>query len=129
MNPRMSGEIIRMPFLSTYFNFLKKKFQLNEKSSKSFTQRYFPLTFKIKTTNKPIKDKRINFISYSDVSIFRLADVSSMVLFPIYIFAIPPGWFGRISKTTSLSSQHPKKAIYNLTRSRSISSTNLHSYA
>ena len=42
--------------LSFYF---LKKFQFNEKASKSFIQRYFPLPFQITTTNKPIKDKRI----------------------------------------------------------------------
>ena len=43
----------------SFFLFLKKKFQFNEKASKSFIQSYFPLPFQITTTNKPIKDKRI----------------------------------------------------------------------
>ena len=45
--------------LSFYF---LKKFQFNEKASKSFIQRYFPLPFQITTTNKPIKDKRIGIV-------------------------------------------------------------------
>ena len=36
MNLGMSASTIRMPFLSKNFNFFKKKFQLNEKASKSF---------------------------------------------------------------------------------------------
>ena len=45
--------------LSFYF---LKKFQFNEKASKSFIQRYFPLPFQITTTNKPVKDKRIGIV-------------------------------------------------------------------
>ena len=62
MNMAMPASIIRMPFLSLSFYFLKKKFQFNEKASKSFIQRYFPLPFQITTTNKPIKDKRIGIV-------------------------------------------------------------------
>ena len=51
MNLGMSASTIKMSFLSKSFNILKKKFQLNEKASKSFIQRYFPLPFQITTTN------------------------------------------------------------------------------
>ena len=47
--------------LSFYF---LKKFQFNEKASKSFIQRYFPLPFQITTTNKPIKDERISILYF-----------------------------------------------------------------
>ena len=60
MNLGMSASTIKMPFLSKNFNFLKKKFQLNEKASKSFIQRYFPLPFQITTTNN--KDIRIGIV-------------------------------------------------------------------
>ena len=39
----------------SFFLFLKKKFQFNEKASKSFIQRYFPLLFQVTTTKKPVK--------------------------------------------------------------------------
>ena len=52
----MSASTIRMLFLSKNFNFLKN-FQLNEKASKSFIQRYFPLPFQITTTNSKLKIK------------------------------------------------------------------------
>ena len=61
MNLGMPASIIRMPFLSLSFYFLKK-FQFNEKASKIFIQRYFPLPFQITTTNKPIKDERISIV-------------------------------------------------------------------
>ena len=47
---------------SLSFYFSKKSFNFNEKASKSFIQRYFPLPFQITTTNKPIKDKRIGIV-------------------------------------------------------------------
>ena len=40
--------------------------------------------------------KQISFISYSDVSIFGLADVSSIVLFPIYLRYHPDGLGGSV---------------------------------
>ena len=51
MNLGISASTIRMPFLSKNINFFSKKFQLNEKASKSFIQRYFLLPFQISTTN------------------------------------------------------------------------------
>ena len=54
MNLGMSASTIRMLFLSKNFNLLKKKFQLNEKASKSFFQRYFPLPFQITKTNSKL---------------------------------------------------------------------------
>ena len=60
MNLGMSASTIRMPFLSKNFNFLKKKFQLNEKARKKVLQRYFPFLFQITTTNN--KDIRLGIV-------------------------------------------------------------------
>ena len=90
------------------------------------------ISFNCKLLNTQFSHKEKETIRsvWSDLMTLLFPDWLTPPLFFLYIFAIPPGWFGRISKTTTnLSSQHLKKAIYNLTRSRSISSTNPHSYA
>ena len=52
----------------------------------------------------------ISFISYSDVSIFRLADISSIVLLPIYLRYHPDGLGGSVKPA-----HNNKIAKYNLT--------------
>ena len=49
MNLEILAAIIRMPFLSTYFN----RFKLNDRVSKSYIQNKVP-PLKITTTNKPV---------------------------------------------------------------------------
>ena len=89
MNMGMPASIIRMPFLSLLFCFFKKKFQFNEKASKSFIQRYFPLPFQITTTNKPIKDKRIGIVqsvlSVIVSSVFPDSLTSPVLFYSLYI--------------------------------------------
>ena len=66
------------------------------------------------------KDRRIaivqsGFISSSDVSIFWLADVSSIVLFPIYLRYHPDGLGGSVKLVhRKLLLPTPKIAKYNL---------------
>ena len=57
-------------------------------------------------TNK--RHYRISLIRFDDVSPSSLADTSPIV-FSLYIFAIPPGWFGRIRKPlhSKPSTLHP----------------------
>ena len=61
MNMEMPASIIRMPFLSLFFYFLKKV-SIYREGQQKFHSRYFPLPFQITTTNKPIKDKRIGIV-------------------------------------------------------------------
>ena len=104
MNMGMPTSIIRMPFLFlSFFLFLKKSLNWTRRPAKVSLKGTSFCHFKsqITTTNKPIKDKLnkycpIIFISYSDVSIFWLADVSSIVLFPIYLRYHPDGLGGSV---------------------------------
>ena len=58
----------------------------------------------------------ISFISYSDVSIFWLADISSIILFPIYLRYHPDGLGGSVNqRTKNFSCQHLRIAKYDLT--------------
>ena len=116
MNLGMSASTIRMPFLSKNFNFLKKVSTKREGQQKFF-QRYFPLPFQITTTNN--KDKSIGIVqsvlSVIAVSIFWLADVSSIVLFPIYLRYHPDGLGGSVKPAHhKLLFPTPKIAKYNL---------------
>ena len=119
MNLGMYASTIRMPFLSKNFNFLKKVSTKREGQQK-FLQRYFPLPFQITTTNN--KDKRIGIVQSvlsvlvtSVFSIFWLADVSSIVLFPIYLRYHPDGLGGSVKPAHhKLLLPTPKIAKYNL---------------
>ena len=119
MNLVMSTSTIRMRSLSKNFNFLKKVSTKREGQQKFF-QRYFPLPFQITTTNN--KDKRIGIVQSvlsvlvtSVFSMFWLADVSSIVLFPIYLRYHPDGLGGSVKPAHhKLLLPTPKIAKYNL---------------
>ena len=119
MNLGMYASTIRMPFLSKNFNFLKKVSTKREGQQKFF-QRYFPSPFQITTTNN--KDKRIGIVQSvlsvlvtSVFSMFWLADVSSIVLFPIYLRYHPDGLGGSVKPAHhKLLLPTPKIAKYNL---------------
>ena len=116
----MPASIIRMPFHSLFFYFLKKV-SIYREGQQKFHSRYFPLPFQITTTNKPIKDKRIGIVQSvlsgcSDVSISWLADFSSIFLFPIYLRYHPDGLGGSVKPAHhKLLLPTPKIAKYNLT--------------
>ena len=97
MNLGMSASIIRMPFLSKSS---LKKFKLNEQASKSLIRRYFLCHSKSQQRTNQLQMENqycpISFISYSDVSFFWLADISSIVLFPIYLRYHPDGLGGSV---------------------------------
>ena len=120
MDLGMSASTIRMPFLSKNFNFLKNKVSIKREDQKKFFQRYFPLPFQITTTNN--KDKRIGIVQSvlsvlvtSVFSIFWMADVSSIVLFPIYLRYHPDGLGGSAKPAHhKLLLPTPKIAKYNL---------------
>ena len=90
MNLVMSRGKTRMPFLSTYFKFFFKKFRLHEKARKNLSKGTSLCHFKSQ------QHYPISFISYSDVSIFWLADVSSIFPFPIYLRYHPDGLGGSV---------------------------------
>ena len=83
MNMEMPASIIRMPFLSLFFYFLKKVSIYRERQQK-FHSRYFPLPFQITTTNKPIKDKRIGIVQ--SVLSVTVSSVFSDWLTPLLLF-------------------------------------------
>ena len=119
MNLVMSGSTIRMRSLSKNFNFLKKVSTKREGQQKFF-QRYLPLPFQITATNN--KDKRIGIVQSvlsvlvtSVFSIFWLADVSSIVLFPIYLRYHTDGLGGSVKPAHhNILLPTPKIAKYNL---------------
>ena len=102
MNLGMSASIIRMPFLSTYFKFLKKVW-IKRAGQQKFNSKVLPFAIlwhskSRQRTNQLQIEKQycpISFISYSDVSIFWLADIS-IVLFPIYLRYHPDGLGGSV---------------------------------
>ena len=94
MNLGMPASKIRMPFLSASFN----KFQLNDwvAARVIFKLRFLPSKSQKRTNELQNQYYPISFITYSDVSIFRLADISSIVLFPIYLRYHPDGLGGSV---------------------------------
>ena len=83
MNMEMPALIIRMPFLSLFFYFLKKV-SIYREGQQKFHSRYFPLPFQITTTNKPIKDKRIGIVQ--SVLSVTVSSVFSDWLTPFLLF-------------------------------------------
>ena len=113
MNLGMSTSTIRMLFLSKNFNFLKKVSTKREGQQKFF-QRYLPLPFQITTTNSKLKIKESvlsnQFYQLEWCQYFLIGWRLLYCSVP-YIFAIPPGWFGRISKTSA-----PQTSLANTNR-------------
>ena len=115
MNLGMSASIIRMPFLSTYFKFLKKVW-IKRAGQQKFNSKVLPFAILCHSksrqrTNQLQIEKQycpISFISYSDVSIFWLADISSIVLFPIYLRYHPDGLGGSVSAHKKLLLPTPR---------------------
>ena len=84
----------------SFFLFLKKSFNSKRRPAKVCLKGTSLCHFKLQQRTNQLKIKELvlsyQFNSYSNVSIFWLADVSSIVLFPIYLRYHPDGLGGSV---------------------------------